>query len=70
MSYIYMPENLCPKIPSAPSTSQESFNVETIRNFKKYYQDITDLKVPMKRNFFPQNYEKMCEYECLIRKTG
>ena len=28
-------------MPSAPSISQESFNVETIR---KYYQDITDLK--------------------------
>ena len=28
------------------------------------------VKVPMKRNFFPQNYRKMCEYECLIRKTG
>ena len=36
-----MPENLYPKLPSAPSISQESFNVETIR---KYYQDITDLK--------------------------
>ena len=36
-----MPENLYPKLPSVPSISQESFNVETIR---KYYQDITDLK--------------------------
>ena len=36
-----MPENLYPKLPSAPSISQESFNIETIR---KYYQDITDLK--------------------------
>ena len=36
-----MSENLYPKLPSAPSISQESFNVETIR---KYYQDITDLK--------------------------
>ena len=36
-----MPENLYPKLPSAPSIDQESFNVETIR---KYYQDITDLK--------------------------
>ena len=36
-----MPENLYPKLPSAPSISQESFNVETIR---KYYQDVTDLK--------------------------
>ena len=36
-----MPENLYLKLPSAPSISQESFSVETIR---KYYQDITDLK--------------------------
>ena len=36
-----MPQNLYPKLPSAPSISQESFNVETIR---KCYQDITDLK--------------------------
>ena len=41
MLYIYMPENLYPKLPSAPSINQESLNVETIR---KYYQDITDLK--------------------------
>ena len=36
-----MSENLYPKLPSAPSINQESFNVETIR---KYYQGITDLK--------------------------
>ena len=36
-----MPENLYPKLPSAPLMSQESFNIETIR---KYYKDITDLK--------------------------
>ena len=36
-----MPENLYPKLPSAPSMSQESFNIETV---KKYHQDITDLK--------------------------
>ena len=36
-----MPENLYPKLPSAPSTSQESFNIDMVR---KYYQDITDLK--------------------------
>ena len=36
-----MPENLYPKLPSAPSISQETFNVEMIR---KYHQDITDLK--------------------------
>ena len=36
-----MPENLYPKLPSAPSISQESFNYVTIR---KYHQDITDLR--------------------------
>ena len=34
-----MPENLYPKLLSAPSISQESFNIQTVR---KYYQDITD----------------------------
>ena len=42
-----MPENLYPKLPSAPSISQESFNVETIR---KYYQDITDLRTNMMKS--------------------
>ena len=41
MLYIYMPENLYSKLPSAPSMSQESFNIEMVR---KYCQDITDLK--------------------------
>ena len=36
-----MPEDLYPKLPSAPSMSQERFNIETVR---KYCQDITDLK--------------------------
>ena len=36
-----MPENLYQKLPSAPSMSQESFNIEMVR---KYYQDITVLK--------------------------
>ena len=36
-----MPENLYPQLPSVPSMSQESFNIEMVR---KYYQDITDLK--------------------------
>ena len=33
-----MPENL---YPSAPSMSQENFNIDMVR---KYYEDITDLK--------------------------
>ena len=36
-----MPENLYPQLPTAPSISQESFNIETVR---KYYQDIANLK--------------------------
>ena len=36
-----MPENLHPQLPTAPSMSQESFNIEMVR---KYYQDIANLK--------------------------
>ena len=36
-----MPENLDPQLPTVPSMSQESFNIEMIR---KYYQDIANLK--------------------------
>ena len=41
MLYNIMPENLYPKLPTAPSMSQESFNIEMVR---KYYQDIANLK--------------------------
>ena len=36
-----MPENLYPQIPTAPSMSQGSFNIEMVR---RYYQDIVNLK--------------------------
>ena len=36
-----MPENLYPKLPSAPPISQESFNIEMVR---KYHEDIANLK--------------------------
>ena len=36
-----MPENFYPQSPTAPSMSQESFNIEMVRN---YYQDIANLK--------------------------
>ena len=36
-----MPENIYPKLLTAPSMSQESFNIEMVR---KYYQDISNLK--------------------------
>ena len=50
-----MPENLYPKLPSAKSISQESFNVETIR---KYDQDTTDLK--NKYNEKQRKYKNAC----------
>ena len=36
-----MPENLYPQLLTAPSMSQESFNIEMVR---KYYQDIANVK--------------------------
>ena len=36
-----MPENLYPKLPTAPPISQESFNIEMVR---KYHEDIANLK--------------------------
>ena len=36
-----MPKNLYPQLLTAPSMSQESFNIEMVR---KYYQDIANLK--------------------------
>ena len=40
MLYIYMPKNLYPQVPTAPSMSQESVNIEMAR---RYYQDIVNL---------------------------
>ena len=39
-----MPENLYPQLPTVPSMSQESFNIEMVR---KYYQDIANLEQNM-----------------------
>ena len=36
-----MPKNLYPQLPTVPSMSQESFNIEMVR---KCYQDIVNLK--------------------------
>ena len=57
-SYIYMPENLYPKLPSAPSISQESFNIQMIR---KYHQDIMDLKnkYHKKQRKYKNSYNKL-----------
>ena len=57
--YVYiMPENLYPKLPSSPSMSQESFNIEMVR---KYYQDITDLKNKYneKQQKYKNSYNKL-----------
>ena len=66
-----MPEKLYPKLPSAPSISQESFNVETIRKYyqesfnvemiRKYYQDIMDLrnKYHEKQRKYKISYNKL-----------
>ena len=47
-----MPENLYPQLPTAPSMSQESFNIEMVR---KYYQDIANLKSKEARNILKSN---------------
>ena len=59
-----MPENLYPKLPSASSMSQESFNIETIR---KYHQDTTDLK--NKYNEKQRKYKNACN-KLLHASTG
>ena len=59
-----MPENLYPQLPSAPSMSQESFNIETVR---KYYQDIANLKE--KYNEKQQKYKNACN-RLLHTSTG
>ena len=59
-----MPENLYPQLPTAPSMSQESFNIETVR---KYYQDIVNLK----ENYIEkqQKYRNACN-RLLNASTG
>ena len=64
-----MPENLYPKLPSAPSISQESFNIETVR---KYYQDITDLKnkYQEKQGKYKNAYNKLLHASIGARSIG
>ena len=59
-----MPENLYPKLPSAPPISQESFNIETVR---KYYQDITDLE--NKYNEKQWKYKNACKCNGLLNAS-
>ena len=53
-----MPENLYPKLPSVPSMSEESFNIEMVR---KYYQDIANLKEKYneKQRTYKNAYKKL-----------
>ena len=64
-----MPENLYPKLPSVPSISQESFNIETIR---KCYQDITDLKnqYDEKQRKYKNAYNKLLNTSTAARSVG
>ena len=55
-----MAENLYPQLPTVPSISQESFNIETVR---KYYQDIAIGCLYM-HHFHSQ--KQSCKYLCQI----
>ena len=59
-----MPENIYPQLPTAPSMSQESFNIEMVR---KYYQNIANLKE--KYNEKQQKYRNACN-KLLHASTG
>ena len=50
-----MPENLYPQLPTVPSMSQESFNIEMVR---KYHQDISNLKEKYTQK--QQKYKNAC----------
>ena len=64
-----MPENLYPKLPSAPSMSQESFNIEMVR---KYYQDIMDLKnkCDEKQRKYKNSYDKLLNTSTAASSVG
>ena len=64
MLYNIMPENLYPQLPTAPSMSQESFNIEMVR---KYYQDIANLKEKYTEK--PWKYRNACN-RLLHASTG
>ena len=59
-----MPENLCPQLPTAPSMSQKSFNIEMVR---KYNQDIVNLKEKYSEK--QQKYKNACN-RLLDASTG
>ena len=57
-----MPENLYPHLPTVPSMSQESFNIEMVR---KYYQDIANLK----EKYTEKQWEYKNAYNRLIQAS-
>ena len=64
-----MPENLYPQLPSAPSMSQESFNIEMVR---KYYQDIANLKEKYneKQQKYRNDYNKLLKASTTASSIG
>ena len=62
-----MPENLYPQFPTAPSISQESFNIEMVR---KYYQDILNLKKEYteKQRKYKNAYNRLPQANTILRK--
>ena len=64
-----MPENLYPKLPSAPSIGQESFNIETVR---KYHHNITGLKnkYDEKQRKYKDTYNRLLNTSTAARSVG
>ena len=64
-----MPENLYPQLLTAPSMSQESFNIEMVR---KYYQDIWNLKdkYTQKQQKYKNAYNKLLKVSTTASSVG
>ena len=64
-----MPENLYPQLPTVPSMSQESFNIEMIR---KYHQDISNLKekYTQKQQKYKNAYNKLLKASTTASSLG
>ena len=62
-----MPENLYPKLPSAPLMRQERFNIDTI---KKDYQDILRKKCHKKQRRYKNAYSKLLHASTCASSVG
>ena len=64
-----MPENLYPQLPTVPSMSQESFNIEMVR---KYCQDISNLKekYTQKQQKYKNAYNKLLKASTTASSIG